>query len=115
GIARSIRARTERVGGQVSIRSAPGRGTNVRVTMPRGDSVPHEDEKAGADLEKHSDIPISGEDPSVVRTPGNRGAGHLGSDHTGTDHTGPGQRVTDQHATDDPNTDDPSTDHGKAS
>ncbi|QTI71145.1 PspC domain-containing protein [Gordonia polyisoprenivorans] len=105
GIARSIRARTERVGGRVSIRSAPGRGTNVRVTMPRGDPVPHEDEKAGADLEKRSDTATSGEDPSVVRTPGRRGAGRPGSDHTGT-----AQHGTDQQATDDPN-----TDHGKAS
>ncbi|NDZ96566.1 PspC domain-containing protein [Streptomyces sp. SID6673] len=36
GIARSIRARMERAGGDVAIDSAPDRGTNVRLTMPRG-------------------------------------------------------------------------------
>ena len=35
GIARSIRARIERAGGTVRIDSVPGRGTNVRLVMPR--------------------------------------------------------------------------------
>lgn len=38
GVARSIRARIERAGGRVAITSAPGRGTNVRLDMPRGDA-----------------------------------------------------------------------------
>ncbi|KJR08733.1 sensor histidine kinase [Gordonia sp. LUNF6] len=36
GIARSIRARMERVGGSVRITSTPGRGTNVALMLPRG-------------------------------------------------------------------------------
>ncbi|MDL9945883.1 PspC domain-containing protein [Gordonia sp. ABSL11-1] len=39
GIARSIRARMERAGGDVAIDSSPGRGTNVRLTMPRRDDT----------------------------------------------------------------------------
>ncbi len=39
GIAKSIRARMERVGGSARITSAPGRGTNVALTLPR----PHRD------------------------------------------------------------------------
>ncbi|MGW0038901.1 ATP-binding protein [Gordonia sp. NPDC003376] len=37
GVARSIRARIERVGGRATVKSQPGRGTNVAITMPRGD------------------------------------------------------------------------------
>lgn len=39
GIARSIRSRMERVGGDVRITSTPGRGTNVALTLPR---APHD-------------------------------------------------------------------------
>ncbi|MFC9998547.1 PspC domain-containing protein [Nocardia sp. NPDC127526] len=39
GLARSIRARIERRGGHVEIQSAPGRGTEVRITMPRKDGA----------------------------------------------------------------------------
>ncbi|MBV8463701.1 MAG: PspC domain-containing protein [Acidimicrobiales bacterium] len=35
GIAQSIRARMDRVGGQAVLRSAPGRGTEVELTVPR--------------------------------------------------------------------------------
>ncbi|RDH10757.1 ATP-binding protein [Tsukamurella pulmonis] len=35
GLAKSIRSRMERRGGEVGVRSAPGRGTEVRLTMPR--------------------------------------------------------------------------------
>jgi signal transduction histidine kinase len=35
GVAGSIVSRIERVGGRVSVVSAPGRGTNVRMTIPR--------------------------------------------------------------------------------
>lgn len=38
GVAKSIRARIERRGGQVEILSTPGRGTEVRIIMPRTDS-----------------------------------------------------------------------------
>ncbi len=38
GLAKSIRARIERRGGAVAIQSTPGRGTEVRITMPRNDS-----------------------------------------------------------------------------
>lgn len=37
GLADSIRARVERNGGQVVVRSAPGEGTEVRMEVPRGD------------------------------------------------------------------------------
>lgn len=40
GIARSILARVRRAGGDVIIDSTPGRGTNVRLTMPRDDAEP---------------------------------------------------------------------------
>lgn len=45
GLARSIRGRMERAGGAVRIDTAPGRGTNVRLTMPR---------EEGADRGEHS-------------------------------------------------------------
>ncbi|MFR9752175.1 PspC domain-containing protein [Nocardia sp. 004] len=53
GVAKSIRGRIERRGGQVDILSTPGRGTEVRIIMPRRDSAgPAEDdvpaEAAGA-------------------------------------------------------------------
>src|SRR5690606_7552065 len=38
GLAKSIRGRVERRGGQVEIVSRPGRGTEVRIIMPRTDS-----------------------------------------------------------------------------
>lgn len=37
GLAKSIRARIERRGGRAEIKSAPGRGTEVRIFMPRKD------------------------------------------------------------------------------
>ena len=40
GIARSIRARMARFGGSVVIRSAPGDGTEVELSMPRHELVP---------------------------------------------------------------------------
>ena len=52
GIAKSIRARMDRSGGQVTIDSTPGRGTNVGLSMPRGyDDGGYDDgesDKAGA-------------------------------------------------------------------
>ncbi len=39
GIAKSIRARMERAGGTVELRSAPGRGTNVTLTLPRASTL----------------------------------------------------------------------------
>ncbi|WP_081706563.1 ATP-binding protein [Nocardia sp. CNY236] len=38
GVAKSIRGRVERRGGQVDILSTPGRGTEVRIVLPRTDS-----------------------------------------------------------------------------
>jgi signal transduction histidine kinase len=35
GLGRSIRGRVDEVGGQVQVRSTPGRGTEVRLTLPR--------------------------------------------------------------------------------
>ncbi|AFT98982.1 histidine kinase [Nocardia brasiliensis] len=43
GLAKSIRGRIERRGGQVEILSHPGRGTEVRIFMPRTDSGGQED------------------------------------------------------------------------
>ncbi|MCX4097201.1 ATP-binding protein [Nocardia sp. alder85J] len=47
GVAKSIRARIERRGGSVDIRSGVGRGTEVRITLPRTDS----EGRSGADQE----------------------------------------------------------------
>ncbi|MFQ6330980.1 PspC domain-containing protein [Nocardia sp. CWNU-33] len=44
GLAKSIRGRIERRGGQVEILSNPGRGTEVRIIMPRNDSGGHDDQ-----------------------------------------------------------------------
>ncbi len=43
GLAKSIHARIERRGGTVVIDSTPGRGTEVRITLPRSDSEGAED------------------------------------------------------------------------
>jgi signal transduction histidine kinase len=40
GLAKSIHGRIERRGGQVSVRSTVGRGTEVRILMPRQDWAP---------------------------------------------------------------------------
>lgn len=40
GLAKSIRARTERRGGSVVVKSSPGRGTEVAITMPRRRDAP---------------------------------------------------------------------------
>jgi len=40
GLAESVRARMARRGGQATIRSAPGEGTEVSLTMPRAVSEP---------------------------------------------------------------------------
>ena len=42
GLAESVRARMARRGGSVAVRSAPGEGTEVSLTMPRSaaDRVP---------------------------------------------------------------------------
>ncbi|MFT4124740.1 MAG: PspC domain-containing protein [Gordonia sp. (in: high G+C Gram-positive bacteria)] len=55
GVARSIRARTERAGGRAVVDSVPGRGTNVRLMMPRGAAA-----VVGPDTEE-SDEPEPGE------------------------------------------------------
>jgi signal transduction histidine kinase len=41
GIAESVRARVARHGGSVSVRSAPGEGTEVRLALPRSAMVAH--------------------------------------------------------------------------
>lgn len=50
GVARSIKARIERAGGRAEIVSALGRGTNVRLAMPRGGADRNADDAAA-----HSD------------------------------------------------------------
>jgi signal transduction histidine kinase len=40
GIAQSVRARMARVGGVATIRSAPGQGTEVELSMPQRDLTP---------------------------------------------------------------------------
>ncbi|WP_081769637.1 ATP-binding protein [Nocardia nova] len=47
GLAKSIHARIERRGGTVEVQTAPGRGTEVRIMMPRTDSEGQGDECAG--------------------------------------------------------------------
>ena len=49
GLARSIKSRVERAGGQARIDSTPGRGTNIRLIMPR--PTTHSD----ADTDGHDD------------------------------------------------------------
>lgn len=48
GLAKSIRGRIERRGGQVEILSNPGRGTEVRIIMPRTDSGGEDEQVAEA-------------------------------------------------------------------
>lgn len=51
GVQNSIRARVERRGGAVRVKSEPGRGTDIRITMPRADV----DGLAGAAEERAAD------------------------------------------------------------
>nr|WP_164873339.1 ATP-binding protein [Rhodococcus xishaensis] len=51
GLAKSIRARIERRGGRVEIRSTPGKGTEVRIHMPRPVSEGADDEDVGNEAE----------------------------------------------------------------
>ncbi|MEV0945904.1 PspC domain-containing protein [Rhodococcus sp. NPDC049939] len=51
GLSKSIRARIERRGGQVDVRSTPGKGTEVRIRMPRGGRA-----RAGAKASEESDV-----------------------------------------------------------
>ena len=46
GLAKSIRGRIERRGGEVSVRSQVGRGTEVRILMPRTESAHHTQPRA---------------------------------------------------------------------
>lgn len=50
GLAKSIRGRIDRRGGHVDVRSAPGKGTEVRISMPRNGHA-----KAGADATEITD------------------------------------------------------------
>ncbi|MBH0777501.1 ATP-binding protein [Nocardia bovistercoris] len=63
GLAKSIRGRIERRGGQVEILSTRGRGTEVRIIMPRTDSGADEQDSAAEknDAAEH--------DPAEVREP----------------------------------------------
>ncbi|MFT3663175.1 MAG: PspC domain-containing protein [Gordonia sp. (in: high G+C Gram-positive bacteria)] len=61
GIARSIRARMDRAGGTVELRSSPGRGTNVTLTLPRASTH----SVGGPD-------PVGGGDSAEERDPGDR-------------------------------------------
>ncbi len=59
GLAKSIRGRIERRGGQVEILSHPGRGTEVRIFMPRTDSGGPEDaaDEQAAEAEVRQPVP----------------------------------------------------------
>jgi signal transduction histidine kinase len=46
GLAKSVRARIERRGGSVEVRSTLGRGTEIRLFMPRGHELRAEDQSA---------------------------------------------------------------------
>ncbi|QHE71802.1 sensor histidine kinase [Rhodococcus sp. WAY2] len=50
GLAKSIRGRIDRRGGHVDVRSAPGKGTEVRISMPRNGHA-----KAGAEATEITD------------------------------------------------------------
>lgn len=66
GLAKSIRARVERRGGAVEIRSTPGRGTEVRITMPRRDSGEDESRMPDSDVLADTDsAPAAPETPSA--------------------------------------------------
>lgn len=56
GLAKSIHARIERRGGTVEVQTAPGRGTEVRIMMPRKDSEGQEEfAAAGVDRAESGD------------------------------------------------------------
>ncbi|MGX1762859.1 hypothetical protein ACWIG5_39215, partial [Streptomyces lydicus] len=59
GLAKSIRGRIERRGGQVEILSHPGRGTEVRIFMPRTDSGGQDDaaDEQAAQAEVRQPVP----------------------------------------------------------
>ncbi|WP_280413850.1 ATP-binding protein [Nocardia carnea] len=77
GLARSIRARVERRGGTVEIVSEPGRGTEVRIFLPRTDSGT-DDEDTGRDRLRSPEAaapegtsePPRSEHPEAVHTSG---------------------------------------------
>ncbi|MGV9710552.1 PspC domain-containing protein [Gordonia sp. NPDC003424] len=56
GIARSIRARMRRAGGDASVDSTPGRGTNVRLTLPRRGVARPDSDTDNAAAEEHSHL-----------------------------------------------------------
>ncbi len=58
GLAKSIHGRIERRGGTVEVKSAPGRGTEVRIFMPRKDGA---DER----LVVRTEEPVSGAEPEA--------------------------------------------------
>lgn len=64
GLAKSIRGRIERRGGQVEIMSTPGRGTEVRIFMPRSDSGSPE----GGDTAASADDPSTERNRQSVRS-----------------------------------------------
>lgn len=65
GITRSILARAERVGGTVSIVSTPGRGTNVRVMLPRGEARTTTDAPDTADSARTAESPATTDDATT--------------------------------------------------
>ncbi|NNH71977.1 PspC domain-containing protein [Nocardia uniformis] len=58
GLAKSIHGRIERRGGTVEVKSAPGRGTEVRIFMPRKDSAEER-------LVVRMDQPMAGDEPTT--------------------------------------------------
>ncbi|MFI5777257.1 PspC domain-containing protein [Nocardia sp. NPDC051570] len=59
GLAKSIHARIERRGGTVEVKSTPGRGTEVRITLPRKDSEGRE-ESTGESSWESAETPANG-------------------------------------------------------
>ncbi|MEU7634282.1 PspC domain-containing protein [Nocardia sp. NPDC049220] len=69
GLAKSIRGRVERRGGQVEILSTPGRGTEVRIIMPRSDSGGQGDQANAVDADRDAPVPTEPVRPDNRRVP----------------------------------------------
>ncbi|MFE3290047.1 PspC domain-containing protein [Rhodococcus sp. NPDC059234] len=65
GLAKSIRARVERRGGQVEVQSAPGRGTEVRIRIPLGGNGHGSDEAADSEDRSAETSPSTAEHPAA--------------------------------------------------
>ncbi|MGO4615943.1 PspC domain-containing protein [Nocardia sp. 2YAB30] len=70
GLARSVRGRIERRGGQVEILSTPGRGTEVRIIMPRSDSDGQDGEPNATAVSQDSPVSATAMPGQPVRPQG---------------------------------------------